>query len=268
MSAALEPELSDTLKETQDKLRRSFRVAFNGKEPGEFEESMINLASPRLTEGQPFHWTKKGNQPFLRFGLPEEQGDNALLESDLLNVNAENVNQALLFAKEPDKDLITRVNAREAQYCRLRSQGLSQANACMSAGYNPSNPRSAAVIGHEIEKRPHVKAYLNSLRTAIWRANAISADERRAFLADIVRTPVGEVTENSPLCQSYKVDNEGKVEYKMPDKLKALELDAKLAGELREQAQVSATFNFAMLGQEVPAADIVEVEPEKQDLPE
>ena len=40
------------------------------------------------------------------------------------------------------------------------------------------------------------------------------------------------------------------------------------AGLDTSEAQVSATFNFAMLGQEVPAADIVEVEPEKQDLPE
>lgn len=107
-----------------------------------------------------------------------------------------------------------------------------------------------------------------TLREAEWKANVLSAQEKRAFLADIVRTPVGEVTENSPLCQSYKIDNEGKIEYKMPDKLKALELDAKLAGELREQAQVSATFNFAMLGQEVAPIDIAPVEGEKRDLPE
>ena len=76
--------------------------------------------------------------------------------------------------------------------------------------------------------------------------------EKRRFLAEIVRMPVGKLTPMSPLVQEVKrakplssadqpalfSDEEvAQTEWetvRMPDKLKALELDAKLAGELAE----------------------------------
>lgn len=68
--------------------------------------------------------------------------------------------------------------------------------------------------------------------------DVLSHQEKRAWLAKVVRTPVGEVDQQSPLCQSYKI-TEGLTEYKMVDKLKALELDARLAGELKEQTAIT-----------------------------
>lgn len=68
----------------------------------------------------------------------------------------------------------------------------------------------------------------------------LSLIEKREYLASIVRTPVGEVNENSKLAQKVKrrhrTDKDGsstaEEEIELPGKLKAIELDAKLAGEL------------------------------------
>lgn len=66
--------------------------------------------------------------------------------------------------------------------------------------------------------------------------DVLTLAEKRKFLASIVRTPIGQVTESSPLAQKVKrrTDKDGSQteEIELPGKLKALELDAHLAGEL------------------------------------
>jgi hypothetical protein len=61
--------------------------------------------------------------------------------------------------------------------------------------------------------------------------------ERRAFLAAVVRTPVSEVDEHSPLCQKYEVTEAGTKVW-MPDKRACVLDDARLAGELIEKTEV------------------------------
>jgi hypothetical protein len=56
---------------------------------------------------------------------------------------------------------------------------------------------------------------------------------RRRYLAAIALTPIGEIDMMSPLCQYYQT-TETSTTIKMPDKIRALELDAKLAGELKD----------------------------------
>jgi len=66
--------------------------------------------------------------------------------------------------------------------------------------------------------------------------------DKRGFLHSVVTTAPGKIDENNPLCQSFKRrittkkggDTEEIIEYELPNKLKALELDAKLAGELQD----------------------------------
>ena len=60
----------------------------------------------------------------------------------------------------------------------------------------------------------------------------LSFDEKRNFFAMIVRTPIGEIDHTSPLCQerTYIVgQEEDSVKVKMPDKLRAIQLDNDLA---------------------------------------
>ena len=67
--------------------------------------------------------------------------------------------------------------------------------------------------------------------------NAVmSTMERRKFLADVVRTPLGKLDENSPLVQektSIVTKDGGEiVKLRGCDKLTAVELDSKLAGDI------------------------------------
>jgi hypothetical protein len=68
----------------------------------------------------------------------------------------------------------------------------------------------------------------------------LSLKEKREYLASIVRTPIGEVDESSALAQKVKRSTRrdkygGETEteeIELPNKLRAVELDARLAGEL------------------------------------
>ncbi len=73
---------------------------------------------------------------------------------------------------------------------------------------------------------------IKQLQEAAAGKSVLSLAEKRAFLAQVVRTPIGEVDERSTLAQSLKVSKDGDREIKMVGKLEALTLDAKLAGEL------------------------------------
>lgn len=58
--------------------------------------------------------------------------------------------------------------------------------------------------------------------------------EKRMFLARVVRTPAGELTKDSDLCQEWSessTDVGSSMKVKMPDKLKAIQIDNDLAGE-------------------------------------
>ena len=57
---------------------------------------------------------------------------------------------------------------------------------------------------------------------------------KREFLAAIVRAAPGDLDEKSPLVQFFKQTEAGR-EIRLCDKLRAIELDAKLAGEFSER---------------------------------
>jgi hypothetical protein len=60
---------------------------------------------------------------------------------------------------------------------------------------------------------------------------ALTAHEMHSFLRDVVKTPVGQIDEHSPLCESVEDTKYGR-KVKTPSKLKALELAAQLQGML------------------------------------
>lgn len=244
-------------------------MKFN-KEPGEVEQALIELSSPRVANGETFRWEEKGNQPLIRHGM-EEDGDETTVADDLMLLEAEEIVTAK--AEKVSEEPLGRMKPREAHYCRLRMTGLSQAKAYMAAGYSAKNVNSASVCATYLERRPRVQAYLRSLREATWTANVLSLAEKRNFLAEVVRTPVSTISEDSPLAQKLKVTTSEKGEYKeieMPNKLKALELDAKLAGELKEQSSQSNAFQFNLImdRMEMPTCEGYTVEQPPEALPE
>jgi hypothetical protein len=107
------------------------------------------------------------------------------------------------------------------------------------------NPRSPSKSCHE-----HASKLANGLSVALrilWLRFAcekkewerydqltLSIMEKRKFLARIVRTPAGAVTKDSDLCQEWSessTDAGSCMKIKMPDKLKAIQIDNDLAGE-------------------------------------
>jgi hypothetical protein len=63
---------------------------------------------------------------------------------------------------------------------------------------------------------------------------AMSIAEKRIFLARVVRTPAAQITKTDELCQEWAehVSEHGSItRLKMPDKLKAIQIDNELAGE-------------------------------------
>lgn len=91
----------------------------------------------------------------------------------------------------------------------------------------------------------------------------LSLKEKREYLASIVRTPVGDVTENSPLAQKVKrtsrTDKGGTTdteEIELPGKLRAIELDARLAGELDGGKPDGGLVNVTLVRLELPTMDL------------
>ena len=94
-----------------------------------------------------------------------------------------------------------------------------------------------------LRHRDCIKTALAATREAAITDMVLSLEQKRSILKMIVETEVGAVDQNSILCQSYKrtrkVVGRGEEaeeweteEIKGVDKMRALELDAKLAGEL------------------------------------
>lgn len=100
-----------------------------------------------------------------------------------------------------------------------------------------------------------MKAYEDAVQEMARNAalgNAVmSQAERRMICAQIVRTPAGQVTADSSLAQSVKTtigEYGSMTEVKMPDKLRALELDAKLSGDLKDGGGGGGSVNITIEG--------------------
>jgi len=94
----------------------------------------------------------------------------------------------------------------------------------------------------------NVQKQINDLREAADHVAVLQLQEKRAYLGRVVRTAIADVDEHSTLCQSWsrrRVVRKGAApeagadteqwevtEIRMPDKLKAIELDSRLSGEL------------------------------------
>lgn len=108
------------------------------------------------------------------------------------------------------------------------------------------------------------RRYIALAKEKIEKDSLLSATERRAYLASVVRTPIGDIGPESPLaqtCETRPLKGGGEaVRIAMPDKLTAIRLDAELSGDL-DNKKADQQINIAlMLGRlpdtsGVPSAD-------------
>ena len=115
--------------------------------------------------------------------------------------------------------------------------------------------REAMHHGCRLLQDPKVKQYYTSLRETAFLANVLSLAEKRSFLADIVRTPIGKVDINDKLASGVRYRDGEIQELKMPDKIAALRLDSQLAGELVERP-MQVNMALALVNQRLETLDI------------
>lgn len=144
---------------------------------------------------------------------------------------------------------IPELNQRQEKFAQLIVAGTPTTDAyCSAYGTKPSPATYASAS--RLLTHDKVKARISSLRAVVESIAVLSLAEKRKFLRDVVTTPVGHVDENNPLAERVKHGPLGEREVWMPSKLRAMELDAKLAGELDgERTGANVMVNVALMVQ-------------------
>lgn len=129
---------------------------------------------------------------------------------------------------------------------------MSIAESVRRAGYSIRSGRSEdySSLGCRILKTPRVASEVQKIREKAFSREALSYAEKRAFLARAVRTPVGELHEGSDLAQEVTIteSKEGTTKrIKGVDRLRALELDSRLAGDFYADRTPQASNPFLMI---------------------
>ncbi len=119
-------------------------------------------------------------------------------------------------------------------FAQLVATGQSARAAYMRV-YDTKDELSADANGSRLMRREDIRGRVKQLQGAVAHGRILSLAQKREYLHDVVTTGAGEVDRKHPLCQSWQEavsQNGHSASLKMPDKLRAIEIDAKLAGEL------------------------------------
>ena len=106
---------------------------------------------------------------------------------------------------------------------------------------------SAASAASRLMGQPNIIEELERLKVAAEKETFMDIDQKRAMLAEIIMTPPWNLDPKSPLAQSVKIKRktlpDGTVEeditVRMPCKLRAMEMDTKLSGDLSRSGQIN-----------------------------
>jgi hypothetical protein len=106
-------------------------------------------------------------------------------------------------------------------------------------------PTSLARLGRSVLDKPASIAYIDELKAKLadraLQKRFLSFDEKRAFLADVVRAKAGIVDGTDAVVQEFKVNSDGTTTVKLPSKLQALEIDSRLMGEFKDSVQLEVS---------------------------
>jgi Terminase small subunit len=122
-------------------------------------------------------------------------------------------------------------NIRHEAFCQgVANKLLSATEAYRQAGYAP---KDADVNGPALMGKHGIKERIKELRAESYELSKMSKAEALALLAEIARTPAGEVNPSDKICQSVKRtegDGWSSVEIKLPGKIEAIDTLARLCG--------------------------------------
>jgi hypothetical protein len=139
------------------------------------------------------------------------------------------------------------LTTKQLAYCTYRAKGENKARSYLLAGYKAANSEQAGSAACKLESDNRVSSYISTLRESSFLKEALTLAEKRAYLARAVRCDVSNadvdlVQEVSETANEHGVSKKVKV----VDKLRALELDSKIAGDFYSdrEPQVSNPFMF------------------------
>ena len=150
---------------------------------------------------------------------------------------------------------VVMLNARQEKFCQWVASGKPDVEAYRLAGYSPDSAESNA---SRLRENEGVAARIEELQAANASHFALTREAALELLAEIACTPIGEITEQSRICQEKK-ETPGEfgttITLKMPGKVEALKLAAAMNGWLSaDQAankQAGALASLAELLREV-----------------
>lgn len=145
-------------------------------------------------------------------------------------------------------------NAQHERFANEIAKGRDNTSAYQAA-YPKSSRVAARKGGSRLLTNEDIQGRIVDLQRKTEDKTTLSIMEKRQFYALIVRTPIGEIDDNHPLCQAVKrteTKDGGSVEFKMPDKLRATELDNELSGHVK---QVGTTVNVGVAVNNITATE-------------
>lgn len=170
----------------------------------------------------------------------------------------------LMDGGTPEKDAIRSVlTDKQLAACSTRLKGGTLRD-CVKASMTPAVFKS---IGKKAENKTEdeifnylQRRYMELMREEAEKETLLTMKERRQFLAGVVRSAPGELDGSSPyvqMCETRTLKDGSPISrVTMPDKLRALELDAKMAGEMSDQG-TSPQINIAMILSRLPQTSLV-----------
>lgn len=157
----------------------------------------------------------------------------------------------------------------EKRFCEEYASNGGKAAQAYQAARPDAALSTCSTESYRVLRRPDIQEYLTDIRKKVVASNFLSSAERRQFLADLTRANPQTVMGDKPhLAQSVTVTRritdsgevEEKVQVKLPDKLKAIQLDAMMAGELapatNETGELAPVANAleALMGLALPSS--------------
>jgi len=136
-------------------------------------------------------------------------------------------------------------------YCRARADGTLGKREAYLAAYPNVSRSSAPTLANRLDRKPEIRAEIERLQKKTETATVLSRQEKREFLARVVRAKIAEVDETSDLVDSKTLyyDKEGnliRTVLKLPGKATCIEIDNKMAGH-NEPEKVDVTVNGGVM---------------------
>ena len=139
--------------------------------------------------------------------------------------------------KNNKKGEVNKITPQQQEFVNKVTSGDSATTAYVNV-YN-CKKESASSAASRLLKKPSIKGELSRLKKAAEKNTLMDIQHKRALLTEMILSPAVGIDPKSPLVQNVKIKRrtppDGTIEeditVTLPDKLKAIELDAKLSGQ-------------------------------------